>query len=287
MSLGIGGEAAYYVASGTTVQSAQLLVLEKTRASLVHLAVSAAVVGAVLAVVLLAWYPHPYFQALGTWTVVKVLIGVDLVLGPLLTFIVFKPKKRTLVFDLSVIAAVQIAALVYGTMIVFQERPYFTVWSVDRFEIVASRDIDFNEIPDPELAVKPLLGPRLVVASMPEDEKTRTQLISDIVNGRRPDIHFSPVFWQRFEDGAGQVSAAARPLSELRAARAEAAGAIDRIVSRHGDNEGALGFVPLSGKGRALAMIVQRDSGQPVGAVNADPWLPRTAATDEEGDEAG
>ena len=53
---------------------------------------------------LAVWYPQPYFAAMGGATLILLLIGVDVVIGPLITLIVFDPKKKSLRFDLAVIA---------------------------------------------------------------------------------------------------------------------------------------------------------------------------------------
>ena len=64
------------------------------------------------------WYPTPYFAIDGGWQVLRILAGVDVVLGPLLTFIVFKIGKPSLKFDMSCIILMQIGALIYGGMII-------------------------------------------------------------------------------------------------------------------------------------------------------------------------
>ena len=92
---------------------ARLAATSRTRAFLIHLAASASVVGAFAAVLRLFWYPGPWFTASGTWEVLRILIGVDVVLGPVLTLIVFKPSKPSLPFDLAVIALVVKAFLAY------------------------------------------------------------------------------------------------------------------------------------------------------------------------------
>jgi len=112
-------------------------VVTRARAFWTHLAISSAIVGAACAVIFFVWYPYPYFQAAGAWNVLRVLIGVDLVLGPLLTLIVFKPGKRGLKSDLACIALVQIAALVYGLTVIHRERPYFMVFALDRFFLLS------------------------------------------------------------------------------------------------------------------------------------------------------
>ena len=105
------------------------LEISRRRAFLTHLALSATIVGIACAAIFFIWYPRPYFEATGAWHVLRVLIGVDLVLGPLLTLIVFKPGKWGLKFDLCAIALVQLAALIYGLTTIYEERPYFTVFA--------------------------------------------------------------------------------------------------------------------------------------------------------------
>ncbi|MES2684153.1 MAG: hypothetical protein V4650_11600 [Pseudomonadota bacterium] len=95
--------------------SRSLLIL-KLKALSVHLTISLVLVGIALALMLLQWFPPPLFTTDGGGLGLKLLILVDLVLGPVLTFIVFNPAKgkRQLTFDLGVIAVFQLAAFGYG-----------------------------------------------------------------------------------------------------------------------------------------------------------------------------
>ena len=86
----------------------------RRQAALIHLGISAAVALAIVATMLLVWYPSPWFAAAGGGTLLLLLVGVDVIIGPLLTFVVFDPAKKSLVYDLAVIVMLQIAALVYG-----------------------------------------------------------------------------------------------------------------------------------------------------------------------------
>ena len=53
--------------------------VSKKRAFLSHLGVSATLVGSVILLVFFVWYPEPFFEAVGTWSVVRILVGVDLI----------------------------------------------------------------------------------------------------------------------------------------------------------------------------------------------------------------
>ena len=81
------------------------------KACSIHLLLSLLVALAALIWVFNAWYPAPLHDALAVTYIFLLLIVVDMILGPILTLIVYKPGKTTLVFDLMVIAALQLCAL--------------------------------------------------------------------------------------------------------------------------------------------------------------------------------
>jgi hypothetical protein len=98
---------------------------EKIRAASIHLGISFIVFLGIFFVIFFEWYPGPFFTAEGGWDGIKLMAAVDLVLGPSLTFIIYnytKARKET-VFDLSLVVAVQISALIWGGLQVYSERP--------------------------------------------------------------------------------------------------------------------------------------------------------------------
>ena len=101
------------------------LIRAKFKAAGIHLAISAAVFIGILYLILVEWYPDVFFEAEGGWSGMKLLAVVDLVLGPSLTFIIFNnlKAKKEIIFDLSLIAIVQISALIWGAVQVYSERP--------------------------------------------------------------------------------------------------------------------------------------------------------------------
>lgn len=109
----------------------------------IHLALSAAIFAALLAVIVLLLFPGGLFTVAGGWQGIRLIAGVDLVLGPLLTLIVYNVAKprRELIRDLSIIASVQVAALAAGMWIVYLQRPVAVTWVHDRF--VLSRHADY------------------------------------------------------------------------------------------------------------------------------------------------
>ena len=98
--------------------------VNRFQAAGIHFGISFAIFIALVIMVFTVWYPGILSQVDTGWHRALLLIaGVDLVLGPLLTLIVFNPAKKSLKFDLSVIAIAQLSALVAGLYTVHTTRP--------------------------------------------------------------------------------------------------------------------------------------------------------------------
>lgn len=113
------------------------------KAGLIHFSLSLSIFSIVFFILFTLWYPEPYFTASGGWQGLKIMASIDIVLGPLLTCVVFNPSKsvRELTFDLSIIASMQIAALVWGVYTVYQQRPAAVVYFNDSFYTVTATEL--------------------------------------------------------------------------------------------------------------------------------------------------
>jgi hypothetical protein len=244
--------------------------MSKTRAFLLHLSLSATVVGMVCALIFFAWYPQPYFEISGAWSVLQVLIGVDLIAGPLLTLILYKPNKPKLIFDMSFIAVIQLTALIYGTTVIYQERPYYVVFAIDRFEVLARKEIDPDAIPYDSLREKPFIGPIVAVALFPESEHERQQLLTDVMEGK-PDLERRPEYWDVYAKHSSAVLERATPLTELADKRPDARDRIDAFTQSRTDTDELIG-IPVVGKKGAFCFVLNKTTRLPVGIINFDPW---------------
>jgi hypothetical protein len=107
-----------------------------------HMAISLVIFFILLVCITQYWYPGILFDTGNGWKAIGIIIGIDLILGPLLTLIVFNHNKSSLKFDLWVIALVQTAALVYGTWTVHQTRPIALAFINSNFStLYANSDI--------------------------------------------------------------------------------------------------------------------------------------------------
>lgn len=105
----------------------------KPRAFLIHISASALVVGSLGALMWYLWFPQPWFMHDGGWQVYQLILLVDVVLGPLLTLIVYRAGKPGVRRDLTIIVAVQLGALAFGASTMFQYRPAFIVYGDSNF----------------------------------------------------------------------------------------------------------------------------------------------------------
>ena len=260
------------IGTDSTSQKRSLLSISKLQAFLIHLTGSAVVVGTLCAVIFFVWYPAPYFAAKGASGVLLVLIGVDLILGPTLTLILFRPRKPGLVFDLSVILTIQLAALVYGTTALYQERPYYLVFAVDRLEILAYKDVDSSMIEYEELRRKPFIGPILAVASLPEGQDEFQRLLEETAFECKPDIERRPEFWSPYANRSDDVIARAKSLAELLERYPETRTEISKLTESLDAEIDDLAYIPLVGRETSFAFVIDAETATPIDIIDVDPW---------------
>jgi hypothetical protein len=185
-------------------------------AAAVHLALSALVAGTVAALVLGVWYPMPFREISGGRELFFLVVSVDLVLGPLITLVIFDRLKpfKALRRDLAIVAALQLAGLAYGVHTVWVVRPVYMVFEVDRFQVVRAIDIDDADLAQaPEgLRVLPLWGPGLIMAQ-PAEGQDALRAVEQALAGQ--DIHLQPGTWRPYSAAVPAVLARAKPLAAL------------------------------------------------------------------------
>ncbi len=118
----------------------------RVQAFALHLLISAAVFLSLFSLILTHWFPGELIH-FGVWEGVRIVAGVDLILGPLLTLVIFDKAKKSLNLDLSVIAAIQISALAYGVYVLEKERPMIQVVLDGSLYIISKADFLEYDIP--------------------------------------------------------------------------------------------------------------------------------------------
>ncbi|MDJ0814410.1 MAG: hypothetical protein QNJ23_11850 [Woeseiaceae bacterium] len=246
--------------------------MTRLRVFQLRLLASAALLLLVFGIVRLLWYPGAHFAISGAYKQFLVLAGVVIVIGPVLSALVYKPGKKGLVFDLAVLTGVELLAVVAATTLLFLRQPHFAVFAVDRFEAVAYGEADLSSLPSGIDIRRPGHAPRLIHARMPEDPATVSRLIDETVLMGMADIDRRSEFWEPYPSGIPTIKAAARPLADLlEGSEQQRRAASDWLESGSKEVSDYI-FLPLRGRASDAVIVLDADVGYPVATLVADPW---------------
>lgn len=224
-----------------------MIVKDKLKASAIHLAICMPIAIAIAWLVFAAWFPSPYHKIAGGTRVFLMILGVDLICGPLLTFIVFdcKKKSKEMYFDMAFVAIIQLCALLYGLYALTQARPIYTVFEVDRFRVVTAADIQKDKL---KLAPKDLQriswnGPSVIGVREPKSNVEYLQSLEMSLEGIPPSIR--PDWWVNYINLKEKVLNSAHELSLLYKYRPNAKKIIDDVIKNKGYSDERLLWLPL------------------------------------------
>jgi len=248
--------------------------MSRWKAAGIHLSINAVIALLAAGLIYGVWYPHPYSQAAGAGTLVLLLLGVDLVLGPLLTLVVFKAGKKGLKFDLAAIAVMQACAFVYGLHVVAAARPAFIVGVIDRFVLVSANELDqadLDKATDPAFRSVPWTGPRLVGAQMPTDAKQRADVAFSGMDGK--DLEKFPQYYVPYSTVAPTLLSHALTIDVFKHTHSESTLEIDQWLKAHPSNAPSdVVILPLRARKQSLTMLMERNSGAVLDALAINPW---------------
>lgn len=188
------------------------------RAFGLHLIFSVVAVLVAAIVVFFIWYPHPYASLMGGTTLFVLIVGVDVVCGPLLTLILFTPRKskKELALDLSIVALLQIAALAYGLYTMAIGRPIYLAYELDRFRVISYVDLAPGALSQKPARIEApgWLGPKKIGirVAQPDDPDYLAQVELSI-NGLEP-VH-RPDRWTTLEHVEQQILEKSKPMEVL------------------------------------------------------------------------
>ena len=249
-----------------------------------HLSFSLLLGLAVFALVRWVWYPDALFELGGAGKLMALVVGIDVVLGPLLTLIVFNPRKRSLIWDLAVILALQIGALGYGVWVMAQSRPVFLVAVVDRYELVAANEIhpdDLAKASRPEWRSLSWTGPIVVGAQASENPEERMAQAMDAMQGG-PDLPQLPKYFVPIEGLVGPLASRARALGEFDLVAPGKVAELRAWLTRQGLKEDGVAVLPLKARLGMGAVLIDRRTARPLRTAGFDGY----AATDAAGGDA-
>lgn len=235
----------------------------------IHLGISFIIFIFLAYLVVMEWYPGLLFDTDGGWRGMRIIIGVDLVLGPLLTLVAYKAGKPGLKFDLTCIALLQTVCLIAGTWVVWEERPLGIVYVDSRFQVMSPGDYQEAEYPVPDFDQfgdeKPLWLQVLVPEDLEKEAELRKKYLSAKGNLALASDEYEP-----FDSKNSRFIADARDLSVI-TSREDGPAALDAWIAKHGGSIDDYNFYTFSTRYTFEYIGFREATGEQLGFLNITP----------------
>lgn len=248
----------------------KIWLLNKLKAFSIHLCFSIFVSILAATLVFGFWYSYPYRVISGGNSLFLMVLGVDVIVGPLITFCVYNAKKspREKLLDFSLIGALQLMALVYGLWTMYQARPVHVVFEYDRFVVIHAVEVpptDFSSL-SLEIDPLPLFGPTFI-SLQPVHEQDKLKFTMAALSGVPVAAH--PELWRAYADAKKEILKIARPAGDLLVRFPSQDAQVEESIRRAGMVLDKIVYLPVVSRGDQFwTILLNQESLQPVG------WLP-------------
>lgn len=246
-----------------------MILKDKVKVFLIHLSVSVFIALICLAIIYFIWYPQPLYKATGITKIFLLMVGIDIILGPLLTLIVYKKGKKSLKFDLAIIILIQISALIYGIYKVSEGRPIWIVYNVDRFDLIRVNDIENINSSNKKSKYNKLslFGPQYVNSQIPlNDIQVRNQVLFDeLEKGISPSQRVE--LYRSLETAKLKMQEKAQALDSLKTFNE--AIEVKKVIELYPQADA---WLPLKANAVDMVVLINKEKGEVVKIVDLRPW---------------
>ena len=241
---------------------------DKLKASGIHLLLSIILVSLIIGSTLFFLFPSAFIAVTDFKEVASIIISVDLVLGPLLTFVVFNPKKqkKLLYLDFAVIGVIQLSALFYGVYSLFQIHPVYVAFNVDRFTIVTAKDAEPQKARLKEYKISKFEAGKLAFAKMPDDQEKQNDLLLSATMGGE-DLEQREEYYEPVKENLAAIIAKSLDPKTLMSNKKTA-----EFMKEHNDKIKDYAFLPLNSLKKDALIVINKKTAEPVATIDVDPW---------------
>ncbi len=236
---------------------------DKFKATSIHLLISF-ILAIICYLLIKQMYPSPLLTATGVLSIFIMMMAIDLVVGPLLTFIVYKVPKKTLKMDLTVIAILQASALCYGMYSMYQGRPAWVTYVIDRFELVRANEM----VENPDYSITPkTLGVSYYYADFTVTPENRFEMFMQEAYGAGPQNR--PEFYRPLAKATPLLLKNSKPLTELD--KYNQANKVQSVIKSHPN---ATAYIPLKASAVDMTVLVntKNNNVKVIDIVDLRPW---------------
>jgi len=247
--------------------------MSRWKAAAIHFSISLAVLLTIASAMAATWFPPLLAWADGLLGIIGILYAVDVSVGPLLTWVVFKTGKPSLKFDLSVIVLLQVLGLGYGLHILYEARLVYVVFVVDSFHPVRAVDIppeNWEKAVKNRYGTLPLSGPETVAVDMPKDAAKKLDLSLKALSGGA-DVQQYPEYYQPYAQASRDVLARALPLKKLIDRDEPTRAKLADWLARQKREAPSVKYVPLYAKKHDLTVLVDGGTAEILDTLAIDP----------------
>jgi hypothetical protein len=233
----------------------------RLKAFALHLLASTTVLTLILGSLYLGWYRWPGWHLTDVTRVVFVMVCVDVVLGPTLTLIIANKNKpnRELVRDIGIIVAVQLCALIYGSVSLWNGRPLYYAFSESVLQLVQAYDIDAGEADvgrrqNPALAPHWYSLPRWIWAPLPQNADESQKIVASAVTGG-DDVISMPKYFKPWEDGLPSLRGQLKKVDDVAYFAKSEKARLKEQMRAAGLPDDQANTMPLTGRGHPLLAV--------------------------------
>jgi hypothetical protein len=244
--------------------------MSRFRASGFHFLISVAVGMVLLALCWFVWYPEPMLMAIGGHEIFLLVVGIDVVLGPLLTLFVFKSGKKGMKFDLVVIAILQMGAMAYGVSTLLEGRPVYVAALAlgNKFEVVQASELTDEQLAQDKSGL-PWLGPRWVATKAPTEKRDISVL--NAMGSTGAGRGHLPKLQVPYESMRSEILQGAQTIADLKKHNPAKVQEIDSWLNKHGYNETTARYQPIKISASTFVVILDSKTAAVVGIASFEP----------------
>jgi hypothetical protein len=226
-----------------------------------HLLASGVALSLILGSLYLGWYHWPGWHLADAVQVILVMAAVDIVVGPLLTFVIANASKprRELARDIAIIVAVQLCALIYGSVSLWNGRPLYYAFSENVLQLVQAYDIDAKESTlarqqNAALAPHWYSLPRWIWAPLPANPQESQRIMSAAISGG-DDVISMPRYFKPWEQGLPALRAHLKKVDDQTYFSVREKTVLKQQMVAAGIAVDQANAMPLSGRGHPLLAV--------------------------------
>jgi len=242
----------------------------KLKASFFHLCLSAIIIIILTSLIIYFWFPWNYLGITNFKSIMLLILCIDVILGPLITLFIYKPNKKSLRFDLSMIASIQVLALAYGLNALYETHPLYITYNHGAFNLVQANEVNPSKAKYKEFNLSKLSSPKLAFAKMPTDPKEQTDIIIGVDLLGEPDIDKRTEYYEPYEKHLDTILKSS--LNETKIFKNENLTASSKaFLKKHGNKE-SFAYLPLKGVAGDAIIVLDKESSKVIATIKSNPW---------------